>query len=111
MRRLTYVYILQNETDPGHFNAVRTDDLRHRVICHNPCDNLNRYRSLRGFCANRVLPSLRACLEPFTPKQRSAIGISAGVIVECADKRGTVCRVRRLPVPGFIRLKHVVTVT
>jgi putative endonuclease len=35
MRRFTYVYILQSETDPRHFYTGRTDDLRRRLLHHN----------------------------------------------------------------------------
>ncbi len=35
MRRFTYVYILQSESDPRHFYTGRTDDLRQRLIHHN----------------------------------------------------------------------------
>ena len=35
MRRFTYVYILQSESDPRHFYTGRTDDLRERLIRHN----------------------------------------------------------------------------
>ena len=35
MRRFTYVYILQSESDPRHFYTGRTDDLSQRLIRHN----------------------------------------------------------------------------
>src|SRR6266536_4657638 len=61
--------------------------------------------------AERITQLLRARLQPFGPKLRSAVRICASVIVKCADKCGAVCHVRRLPVPGFSGLKHVVIVT
>src|SRR5881396_150981 len=63
--------------------------------------------------SERKCPPQSLCtrVQPFGPKPGSAIRISASVIVKCADKCGPVCRVRRLPVSGFIRLKHVVIVT
>src|SRR4030095_6406313 len=41
----------------------------------------------------------------------SAIWILAGIIVKGTDERSALSRIRCLPVPGFIRLEHVVTMT
>src|SRR5438093_6094509 len=55
--------------------------------------------------------SLPSGFQPFTPKLRSAVRICTRILVKRAHKRGTLCCVRRLPVSGFIRLKHVIAMT
>ena len=71
----------------------------------------NKFASLPNLPGIINAASLRTGFQPFAPKAWSAIRIRAGIIIKRTDEFRAVCRVRSLPIPGFIRLKHVVAVT
>src|SRR5262245_13567938 len=60
---------------------------------------------------NIALPSRPFGFQPFTPNAWSAIWIRASITIKSTDEFRALCRVRSLPIFGFIRLKHVVAVT
>ena len=138
MKAFHYVYILVSETDNRlHYSGI-TAYLNARLAEHNrgKCPHTAKYSPWKVETAVafrsaakardferylRLAPAGNSLVatfdgssptrsQPFTPKPRLAVWISASIIVKHTDELSALCHIGRLPIPRSNRLKHVVAV-
>jgi hypothetical protein len=110
---ILFIFIIgghrSNPRRPQHPNGNAIVTARRRSVVEETVMRSHDPASQREGAWLRLL--LRTGFKPFAPQPRSAIGISASIIVERADKCDPVLYVRRLPVPRPSRMQHIVVVS